>query len=796
MSDRGLWSRLKTARLVQVLAVYLGASWVVLQVVQVLQEGLRLPAWIVPVTLILLAVGLLVVLATAWVQSHPLVEAKEEAREVPGDWELALAGVVDSVGRGEIPHLTWARTLMGGVFVFSLLFGAAGLYVVVQDRGESFQPPPLFAGESAPSVAVLPFRVTGADLQEWEEGLVDLLSTGLDGAAGLRAVDSRTLLSHWDREVGDDERPDLATALAVASGTGARFALEGSVVSMGETVRLVARIHDLESGARLGSAQVQGSLDAPHGLVDRLSMEVLEVLLADGSAQLPEIDLAAVTTTSTEALKAYLQGQRHYREGRFEAAREAYEEAVAVDSTFALAYHQLYLTVGWVGLSGSPLQARYAERARELLDRLPDRERLLVSGTYRMVRSTTDPTRLETTLEEAVELYPSDAEVRYLLAETYFHEPNYIISGREMEQVFERAIELDPTMAAYRIHHIEAAFVLHGDSALADRRIRAYEELTSPNDPWVSTFQLASDIAFGTDSARADALDRYFAASTAGTYFRQMRLLLGHPLVLPRQEEFLRRGVAEAPRNTMPESVPVQLLVDNMVAQGRIAEAVEFLEHPALRNGGGSHRRCVHFVLAYGGYPVSESRLRAEAGREAVEDEPGQGGVLDALCRAGIAAFVGAEGPLREAESRVADLRVRFMEEERDEPLPGFVDRRLAGAEAIPGAFWAWKQEGRTAQALRDFERSRFRGFPPSVVMGDLFREVGRTRDALVAYQDRWTDIHAALTQYRLARLQEELGNETAAREAWRMVRGAWENADPELQDRVREARERIAALE
>ena len=42
----------------QVLGIYLGASWLVFQVVQTLTEGLGLPDWVPPFALILLLIGL------------------------------------------------------------------------------------------------------------------------------------------------------------------------------------------------------------------------------------------------------------------------------------------------------------------------------------------------------------------------------------------------------------------------------------------------------------------------------------------------------------------------------------------------------------------------------------------------------------------------------------------------------------------------------------------------------------------------------------------------------------------
>lgn len=113
--------------------------------------------------------------------------------------------------------------------------------MVIQDRGESFTPAEAVASDAAaPAIAVLPFSVTGEGLDEWREGTVNLLSTNLDGAAGLRAIDSRTVLAQWDRQMGEDSDGDRETALRVAGATGARWALLGSAVAIGPRVRLAA----------------------------------------------------------------------------------------------------------------------------------------------------------------------------------------------------------------------------------------------------------------------------------------------------------------------------------------------------------------------------------------------------------------------------------------------------------------------------------------------------------------------------------------------------------------------------
>jgi hypothetical protein len=60
--------RMRASRVWGVLAVYLGASWVVLQIVDVVKQNLGLPDWVFPFALLLLLIGLPIILATALLQ--------------------------------------------------------------------------------------------------------------------------------------------------------------------------------------------------------------------------------------------------------------------------------------------------------------------------------------------------------------------------------------------------------------------------------------------------------------------------------------------------------------------------------------------------------------------------------------------------------------------------------------------------------------------------------------------------------------------------------------------------------
>ncbi|MGW8268800.1 MAG: hypothetical protein ACWGSQ_20710, partial [Longimicrobiales bacterium] len=341
MANPSLWSRLKQARIVQVLLVYLGASWGLLQVVDVLQNALTLPEWVAPVAVILLLIGLLVILATAWVQSLPSTEAREAAGEVPSDWQIAPMDLGRSLVSGRLPHLTWGRAILGGVVALSLLFGASGVFVMLTGSRPSLGPPEAGASAAADGIAVVPFDVRGTDLEIWREGMMDLLANNLDGVGGYRTIDPRTVMARWRRTVGDDPSPDLDTALRAAGATGARYALSGSVVGIGDNVRLVANLYDLDTGEEVAQGRAEGPSADVLILADNLAVETMRALLQATGREGGDITAETMTTSSLPALRAFLEGEHHYRKGEFAEAVQAYEAAVDADPTFAIALIRL-----------------------------------------------------------------------------------------------------------------------------------------------------------------------------------------------------------------------------------------------------------------------------------------------------------------------------------------------------------------------------------------------------------------------------------------------------------------------
>lgn len=454
---------------------YLGGSWVVLQVVEVLSGLIAVPVWVGPGAMVLLLIGLFLVLGTAWVQADPATTRKEEAGEVPTDWEVAPRDAWSDLSRGRLPHLTWGRTLLGGVVGLSLLFGSAGTYVLITqgwDRGQV----PAAGSDSETRLAILPFTTSGGDLQVYEEGMVELLSTNLDGLGGLNAIDSRTVLARWDEIVESGRRPDLDTSLRAAGATGATHALVGAIVDVGGVLRLTGRLYQLGDGRVIGDVQVEGPADETLSLVDQLSVDVVrEVIGAQDGLNETGIRPASLTTPSIFALERYLEAESFYRRGDFTSALPLLDEAVLADSTFALAILRRAQTLAWtVGIDPDSLAAARL-RIRDVLDRLAPRDAVLAEAGI-IDFADRDPTGVSM-LRTFVERYPDDAEGWYQLSDFLLH-LNDLRGGTRDEVLngFDRAVELGPRFAPYYIHSVEGA-LMRGDSARARQLLDRFDAL-------------------------------------------------------------------------------------------------------------------------------------------------------------------------------------------------------------------------------------------------------------------------------------------------------------------------------
>lgn len=763
MTPSSMWDRLRHARLVQVLVLYVGASWVVLQIADVLVDTLSLPGWVGPVAVLLLLIGLVIVLATAWIQGDPRTTAREDSGEVPGTWDLAPTDIGRSLRAGRLPHLTWPRAIVGGIVALSLLFGVAGAYVLFNGRPPMLATP-LEADEAPRGVAVVPFSVSGAGAELWREGMVDLFATNLDGLGGLRAIDSRTLLARWREHVPEREDTDLRTALQVAGTTGARYALVGSAVALGDAVRLTADLYDVTDGEKLGGGRVEGPSADVLRLVDRLTVETVAVLLAESSPSLAAGHrLENLTTSSLPALRAYLEGEAAYRQADFGRAAEAYERAVAEDSTFALAYRRLDSTYGWLERPAREREVQAAAALARWADRLPARERALWDAWR--IWGEDDPVEAERLLRSAVERYPDDPDAWESLAEVHIHSSAKVLaSPDETLRLLQRPVDLDPGFAPYYIHLVQA-HTQGGDSATARSLLDRYLEL-SPDNHQGHALSLGWDLHFGDEQARAAAAHE--VAGLTGHVFNDLLSGLGGgPAGFRAMEDAARARVAANPAAT-------GVLLIGLIEQGHIPEAWQVLDAAPLNDGTRGFAYLLHLYVS----PLVDAEAEARFSLGACGTEPS----ADCLLQAGT--FAADRGRVQEAEERAAALESlgRKLLAEDSGSWPG--RRALVMAKALRG--YVHLRAGRAAEAARVLDEVRRDPGPAltqvNLWLADALVQAGDHAGAVPVLRSLLAPGTTWYATLRLAEVSAARGDHAAAREhAARFLEG-WAAAEADLE--------------
>lgn len=344
---------------------------------------------------------------------------------------------------------------------------------------------PVATSLDADAVVVLPFRVSGdPSLAYLREGMQDLLAARLTGEAGPRAIDARTVASGWRSTFGErTEDLPADTAVWFARRMGAGRVLFGDIV--GSAGGLIMNAALLDAGGRtLSRAEVQGAHDSLTDLVDRLVGQLLSLSAGEDPQR-----LAALTSTSLPALRAYLEGQAAYRSGRYEDALLQFSQALQHDSTFALAGVGLGLAGGWVG-GGGDMRTRGFDIAWRHRDRLSERDRALLTAHVgpSYPRPSTALQLLRAT-ERALGASPDRAELWYELGDLRFHFGRVLDFEdwqRQAEGAFRRVLELDPHYAP-ALHHLVALYAMqerHDDLRIAARTYLARDS-TGPTADYI-----------------------------------------------------------------------------------------------------------------------------------------------------------------------------------------------------------------------------------------------------------------------------------------------------------------------
>jgi TolB-like protein/predicted Ser/Thr protein kinase len=310
------------------------------------------------------------------------------------------------------------------------------------------------------TIAVLPFAGSVADtaLHRLGRDLVITLSTTLQGGSDLRVVDATSVLA----QPGAEAPLTAAAADDLARSFGAGRFLHGTLLRTSAGVRADAVLFQTVKGdviARASATNASGDLSA---LTDSLTLSLLTQVWGRDVASIP--NLAAVTTHSVPALRAYVEGEQAMARAEWAAAIAAFERAFAADSTFWFAYwRSLYPRVYE---SASPADQERVQRVFANRSTFPLADRLLLES-----RAAGGPGERAVLLKRVTAQFPHYWPGWYDYANYFVHYGPFLGSTYDDAQaVLQRVVELNPAFEPGWEHLFWIA-AQQRDTALAKRAL-------------------------------------------------------------------------------------------------------------------------------------------------------------------------------------------------------------------------------------------------------------------------------------------------------------------------------------
>ena len=405
-----LFVELKRRNVFRVGIAYVLASWLVMQVGEVMAPALRLPDWVLSTLAFFLILGFPLVLIFAWAFEMTPEGLKRE-RDVDRSQSIT----------GETGRRLDRAIIVVLVLAVGFLLAERWLHV----PGELPAPTPSGApgseaiADARKAIAVLPFENLSASEENafFAAGVHEDILTHLSRVAGLR-VNSRTSVQQY--------AGSQLNMRDIAAGLGVRFIVEGSVRRAGNQVRVTAQLIDANTDEHLWAENFDRELTDIFAIQTAIAGEIVSALEAELSPQEAAL-LAQRPTDSVAAYDLFLKARLALQDTTnpsiiIDTAVGLLEEAVSLDPAYAQAWALLAVAHGdfyWFRADPSPTRL---DRMKAALDRaialqpdLPEARLALASYYY---RGFYDYPRALEQLELARSVLPNDPMVHFQLGLT------------------------------------------------------------------------------------------------------------------------------------------------------------------------------------------------------------------------------------------------------------------------------------------------------------------------------------------------------------------------------------------
>jgi len=470
-TDMSFFAELKRRHVFKMALLYIVASWLILQVADVLFPNLGAPDWAFKLVVGLLILFFIPVLIFSWAY-----EVTPEGLQKDKDAESSREHSERFGRRMNILIAVLLVLAIGGLVLDRLIpeTGPAAEHPIADEpataegnKDSQALVAAKFLDGLEPSVAVLPFVTRSDDKQDtyFSEGIHDDLLTQLAKIDGLKVI-SRTSVMQYAGTTKTIRQ--IATELGVAT------VLEGGVQRAGDRIRVNAQLIDARTDEHLWAESYDEQLNVSNIFViqSRLATAIAGALKAELT---PEVH-ARIHRQPTDSLEAWdleLRGRylldKEPNQRNLEGAVDLFRQAIAQDPGYALAWAGLAQAIGEL-VSWSYWSADNIPEAWNAADKAVELDSALAQGHF----SRGDLLRMERKFSEAEAAFRRGLALSPGSADGHSRYGDVLRDAGRLEESLResrRAIELDPRMERIRVSLLQNLyFAREWDAVLAEAR--------------------------------------------------------------------------------------------------------------------------------------------------------------------------------------------------------------------------------------------------------------------------------------------------------------------------------------
>ena len=413
------YKELKRRNVVKTSVLYVVASWLLLQVTDVLSSLLPVPEWAGSLVVMLLVLGFFPALIFSWVY-----ELTPEGLKLEKAIDRSQSITPETGRKINVLIIVMLALAIVAVVVDRLIpeHGPVAEIRGIEELEETAVTDPARIAAVGPvrtpelSIAVLPFVNMSDDAANefFSDGISEEILNSLARAKDLKVVGRTSSFAFKGRN------EDLRT---IGEALGVSHILEGSVRKAGVKVRITAQLIKTDDGFHLWSETYDRELTDIFAIQDEIATAIFDQLKVYLSVDQHDIVFASLRA-EVSAFDLYLEAkQKIYlrRRASLEQAAELLEQAIAIDPGYAPAYAQSGIVSMLLSDEqyGTIPKIEAHARAKPLLDKalaLDAESADSWAGLGLYLNGTGEPEQATEVLHKALEINPSLVNARHWLA--------------------------------------------------------------------------------------------------------------------------------------------------------------------------------------------------------------------------------------------------------------------------------------------------------------------------------------------------------------------------------------------